>query len=437
MDADVRNQVKRRFLKDTEFYKVVMDKINAENFVADIILWNLNHKGNVVVEIEGRQRHGKSTVGRFFCVILTAAEYGQLKGWEARVLYSRQYSRMTKLIMQMVKDWEDEGKSEEEILVLIRHHIFMMDEVFIEHEKDSVKALDDLKNLLNTVSRAQIHFIFITPRKRNIGAYFSIWVVGYNPLTQENLCFVYDSEGVCVGYMVTPRILETEKYELSKNEGIYQLLKDGGRVPADAKIVDEEGVPTSSFERKLRRYDLGDWEIVESRKSEVRDDLIPLIWELWQDGNVSIPKSKKMRDEHASVWYHYYTSSISSAELADQFHVSKTALTNSYQAGGWLAIFNREVAGYLCEEAIRRLYYPEFIHQGGKGHADLLHADGRMVEVKLKRTRETPRLDMLSAEETQHPELVELVMVTLNRRGSNPRAIVEFYRFSKKRVEDG
>jgi hypothetical protein len=153
---------------------------------------------------------------------------------------------MTAKIKDMVEGWLDEGLSEEEILVRIKHYIFVFDEVYIEHEKDSQKARNDLTNLLNTVARAGIHFLFISPQRRGIGAYFSLWVIGYDEKTNSNLSFYYDTNMQCKGYLVTPQIVETEKYETAKSEGILEMLRSGGRAVAKVKELDaSEEIPVT------------------------------------------------------------------------------------------------------------------------------------------------------------------------------------------------
>ncbi|MHA2427682.1 MAG: hypothetical protein ACXADB_06640, partial [Candidatus Hermodarchaeia archaeon] len=138
--------------------------------------------------------------------------------------------------------WLAEGHSEEHIVnELIKDYVFNYDEVNIEHEEGSQKARDDQRNLIDTNAKAGVHFIYTSPKKRSIGEYFSVWVVGYDKKAQENLCFYYDTDGVCQGIMITPRIEETKRYDEEKVKFIFGNLRFGGRKKATKKDLSEEG----------------------------------------------------------------------------------------------------------------------------------------------------------------------------------------------------
>lgn len=251
MFPDVHDEVLHEFLKGTSLYRAIIWKTNVVERLAETILWALEHKGNLVIEIFGRQRHGKSTVARLIARLIYAiqqkTDHNPTKcAWEDRVIYDRSFSSMTHKIKDLVEGWLDDGHTEDEILEKIKHYIFIFDEVYIEHEKDSIKARNDLTNLLNTVARAGIHFIFISPKRRGIGAYFSLWVIGYNTAHTVNLSFYFDTNMQCKGYMITPQIKETEKYEAAKTEGILEMLRSGGRHAAKVKELDKlEEVPVT------------------------------------------------------------------------------------------------------------------------------------------------------------------------------------------------
>ena len=108
MADDVRSEVVDEFLKGGSFYDVVMWRISAVKRLIRFIVWALSHKGNVVIELDGMQRHGKSTVGRLLCLLcylLQCKFEGKepnFNDWENYVVYRRKYSAMTNEIRRMV-----------------------------------------------------------------------------------------------------------------------------------------------------------------------------------------------------------------------------------------------------------------------------------------------------------------------------------------------
>lgn len=139
-----------------------------------------------------------------------------------------------------------------------------------------------------------------------------------------------------------------------------------------------------------------------------------------------LPPTKKFKPKYLEAMVRYYSSSITREDLADEYGVEGPTLTNSYAAGGWIAICLEEIAGHLAEYAINRLYFPDYTHLGGNEAPDLLK-ESQMVEVKLRRRKTSPNIDHLSTQERQNPINTTLVIVTLGRRLGIPSVTIKFY----------
>jgi len=87
--------------------------------------------------------------------------------------------------------------------------------------------------------------------------------------------------------------------------------------------------------------------------------------------------------------------------IASEYGVSDTALTNSYAYGGWFSIVQTELIGHLLEWALVQegRYYEGYKMIAGNGRVDLLSQDkSKAIEVKCRNRITTPSKDMLSGE---------------------------------------
>lgn len=444
-DADVNRQLIGKFLTEQDFQDVlIFGRGEAVRYLKAQITWNVANKGNVIVKVWGRQRHGKSTFSRWLARYIHKVRYelGLTKlhpdRWEERVIFQHSYSRLTKDIEDLlvqVKEQTGEEADASEILKHLEGYTIILDEVFIEHEKDSRKAVDDVQNLMNVCAKAGINFIFTMPDKVPLKTYFSVWVCGFSKRKvkkKRNVSFLYDSRDLCVGMLKTAQVLESPEYEQLKDRGILEVIEKGGRIPSLVKVIEQADTEQALVAKSVV---CGSYTFTPLHTPKETPDVVPMMQSVY--GDFSLPKTRKFKPEHADAFFTYYTENRSAEDIADDYRISAPSLTNTYAAGGWIAIFMEEVGGYLCEEAIRQLYYPTFERLGRTGEADLYNAEtGEMVEVKLRRRREKPRVDMLSGKEQEHPEKTTLVLVTLSRRGGINSCLVERFKVLVSRTSE-
>lgn len=246
MQPDMYSAIENEFWERKSLYHMIMKKISADNRVKENIQFGLDNLGNIVVEIYGRKRHGKSTVGRWLAQLRWKMITGSAKGWEEKVIYDQSYSGATNKIQDLANHfWRQACEAHEankqrliSFFQSIRYYLSEMDENWIEHEKDSKKAENDLKNLVRTCAVAQIDFFFKSTVQRIKEVDFKLWTVGIDKKRNLNLSFYYDPDGECHGYLITPNIEETEKYWEAKSEGVLEMLLRGGRRIAKAKLVE-------------------------------------------------------------------------------------------------------------------------------------------------------------------------------------------------------
>ncbi len=237
MIPDVRAKIVRLTETDrvfhTNFHKNALPRIITN------IKYALKHNGSTLINIYGATRHGKSTVARFLAQLLIKLRHGTLDNWEEKIIYEQSYSGSTNRLMKRIQELKDQGLTQKQVIEALHGQVIIHDEVLIEHEKDSVKAREDIINLIETCAAAQIDFIFVTPNRREFGQ-FSLWTVGIDPKTQTNLSFYFDKENHCFGCLESPNTPETEHYQQIKYDGIFDLLSAGGRRIAEVKIFTED-----------------------------------------------------------------------------------------------------------------------------------------------------------------------------------------------------
>jgi hypothetical protein len=247
MQPDVRSKVEDLYLEGGSLFYAVQRRLDAYPRVVQNIDYALHHQGNVVVELYGRKRHGKSTVARW----LARQRWKCYKGadardeWESKVIYDQAYSGSTTKVQTLARQtWEGlNGHADRKTRLRLffdamRFWLCMQDENEIEHHEDSQRAEHDLRNLIRTCASAQIDFFFLSTVQRLKESDFTLWVVGIDKKNQRDLSFYFDSEGHCHGVLITPNIPETEAYTESKSEGILEMLLAGGRRKAEIKGVE-------------------------------------------------------------------------------------------------------------------------------------------------------------------------------------------------------
>jgi hypothetical protein len=247
MMPDVQAQIEREFLQNESFRNVILNRTDAYPRLLATIQYGLAHRGNVIVAIDGTQRHGKSTVGRWTARTIHQLKTGSADGWEDHVIYEQAYSNTAIRLQEVARRLMEECQGNaEQLLERIRSYCVILDEQWIEHEKDSQKAIDDLlRNILITCAVSGIAFIFISALRRHVGAYFRIWVVGIDSEHQRNLSFYYDMDGFCHGYLVTPNVGETTTYKGIKANAVAEMLLSAGRKAAVVKLLPDEASAVS------------------------------------------------------------------------------------------------------------------------------------------------------------------------------------------------
>jgi hypothetical protein len=133
-------------------------------------------------------------------------------------------------------------------------------------------------------------------------------------------------------------------------------------------------------------------------------DFLELIYTFVPDA-LEDQNTKYYKPKQAEAWRMRYAMGMTTDHLSDEFGVSKSVFTNSYTQGGWISIFNKEVAGYAAEYALQHKYYPscEVYGKNNPAEPDLYDTDsGLMVEVKLRHRKEAPHMGMFSKTERKN-----------------------------------
>ncbi len=145
--------------------------------------------------------------------------------------------------------------------------------------------------------------------------------------------------------------------------------------------------------------------------------LLKLIYDLVPEALKDVT-TKKYQPHHSEAWLRYYYEQATMDILADEYTRTKSVFSNKYDQGGWFAVFSKEVMGYACELALQRRFFQRFQVYGknNPGEPDLYDPEtGEMIEVKMRKRREPPRLDMLSSKElraVKDGESVKLALVS-------------------------
>ena len=248
MYPDVRDTLIDEFYKYGSLYRVIRNKIHARDRLREIIQHALDFSGNVALNVTGEPRIGKSTLARWVSQQVHRIQFGTLKGWENRLLFARSYSRATEQLSLITKrfiddETGDQAEIDAAVLGQLQGYCLIEDENQIEHEKDSVKAKEDMTNIAETCASSGIHFLYLSPKRRGFG-YATLFVVGIDPVTQRNLSFYQDNQGNYRGYLETPNIPPLSEYITQKNRVVVQTLVDRGRVKAKAiEFGEQKDVP--------------------------------------------------------------------------------------------------------------------------------------------------------------------------------------------------
>jgi hypothetical protein len=151
---------------------------------------------------------------------------------------------------------------------------------------------------------------------------------------------------------------------------------------------------------------------------------------------------RKFFSKHAEAWYLIYVKGYTMQATADaliQFSedgrsLTDSAIANSYNNGGWRAIYQEEIIGEAAEIAIKKLFYPEEVWEnvGGYGKPDIVNIDDlTWIEVKCRgrlRPKEPPESQITDFE---YEHVREGHPVKLIRIGYAPgRARIEIWKVS-------
>lgn len=99
----------------------------------------------------------------------------------------------------------------------------------------------------------------------------------------------------------------------------------------------------------------------------------------------NILTQKNVKQKMIDAWFSRFYHGVTLDRLGDDFGVSKAALGNSYENGGWLSIVEKELAGHLAENALIHTYFKGYKIQAGESNPDLINDTERIaVEVKAR-----------------------------------------------------
>lgn len=118
--------------------------------------------------------------------------------------------------------------------------------------------------------------------------------------------------------------------------------------------------------------------------------------------------------KHAEAWYLYYAKGYQMQQVAEALSYYKaddeltaSAIANSYQQGGWRAIYQEELSGYAAEVTFKEMFCKEESWElvAGHGEIDLVnHDDDTWIELKLRsilKPKERPE-EQITPFEYQH-----------------------------------
>jgi len=94
---------------------------------------------------------------------------------------------------------------------------------------------------------------------------------------------------------------------------------------------------------------------------------------------------KYFQTHHAKAWFNYYFHGLSYDSIGNIFGISGQAIANTYENGGYNAIFQEEIQGECAEIALQKKYFRDYKNVGGFGRPDLVleaNPDGDWIESK-------------------------------------------------------
>jgi len=178
-----------------------------------------------------------------------------------------------------------------------------------------------------------------------------------------------------------------------------------------------EAVSPRVIEEKIDEG-LVEWE----RETIIQDpSFLKLVYDMVPEALKDV-STRKYQPHHSEAWMRYYYEGSTQDHLASEYARTKAVFSNDYDNGGWFAIFSKEVMGYAAEIALQRRFF-QSLEVWGKNNPeapDLYNPDsGEMVEVKMRKRRKPPSLDMFSGSEIQAIKQgtpVKLALITYDKK---------------------
>jgi ABC-type dipeptide/oligopeptide/nickel transport system ATPase component len=131
---------------------------------------------------------------------------------------------------------------------------------------------------------------------------------------------------------------------------------------------------------------------------------------------------KKFKMIHAEAWYQHYGLGLPFDKVGSMFNVSGQMIANSYDDGGYAAIYQYEIIGECAEVAICDKYYSNYKHIGGKGKPDLISKEdpkGDWIEVKIRNRLSEKLSDLISEFEYEFIDaggMLRLVLILYKKK---------------------
>lgn len=347
MSRDVYDQIMKLYKTNEDFKENCLYSC-TERFYNNLDR-AIQYNSSILINVFGETRHGKSTVARHIAKIIYIHRNGTPKNWEQSIIYEHSYSGTTNKIMEQANALKEKELSKAEVINQLKGLIVIQDEVFLEHETDSIKAKNDLINLTESCAAAEIDMIFVTPKRREFGQ-FSLWVVGINPTDQTNLAFYFDNNFFCKGFCITNNEPESSTYKQTKIDGIFEMVSQGGRRIAEKKTFSETLVTTT---RK---------QIQGSAPEHLLDNLIQ---------SLGLKPSKHLQ-RNITIFKKVAVQGLSVGKVAKDNGLTDARV---YQILGAI----NQAVGIAFEKYLEAIQPKMWIRQGGKSQPDLINEQHKFV----------------------------------------------------------
>lgn len=210
--------------------------------------------------------------------------------------------------------------------------------------------------------------------------------------------------------MTLKQILDTKKSfsELTKTPGMVVAETKTFITSDDEFVIElEEVIEDNEFLEKMFEY-LSE-ALAHKERCGDKSKKLHIEWIKDEKGNL-IPRSK-----HAEAWYLIYARGYPLQQAAEALahykadaELTSSALANSYEQGGWRAIYQVELSGYAAEVTFKKLYCPD--EDGWElvaGHGDIdirNNEDDTWIELKIRnrlKPKEKPE-EQITPMEYQH-----------------------------------